>query len=115
MQLTLDEQQKAEIILQSLIQKKTAISYSDFVDCMRLTGPHKINRIVKWLEKITLEDMRGDLPLRACMVFSKQTPGLPSLGFFSFCAEVGAFDWQNDLSKAQIFVQSQQDMLFCAN
>ncbi len=112
MQLTLDEQQKAEIILQSLIKTRTAISYGDFTVCMRLTGPQKINRIVKWLEKITIEDMRAGMPLRACMVFSKQTPGLPSTGFFSFCAKIGVFDWQNDLSKAQIFTQSQQDILF---
>ena len=114
MQLTLDEQLKAEIILQSLIQTRTTISYSDFAVCMRLMGAQKINRIIKWLEKITIEDMHAGMPLRACMVFSKQTPGLPSYGFFSFCAEIGVFDWQNDPSRAQIFIQSQKDMLFSA-
>jgi hypothetical protein len=112
MQLTSDEHLTAEIILQSLIQTRTAMSYSDFAVCMKLTGPQKINRIVTSLEKITLEDMRAGRPLRACMIFSKQTPGLPSPGFFSFCAEIGVFDWQNDLAKARIFTQSQQEMLF---
>ena len=115
MQLTSDEHLKAEIILQSLIQTRTAMSYSDFAVCMKLTGPQKISRIVSWLEKITLEDIRAERPLRACMVFSKQTPGLPSSGFFSFCAEIGVFDWQNDPANAQIFNQSQQEMLFSTN
>ena len=112
MQLTSNEHLKAEIILQSLIQTKTAISYSEFAVCVKLTGPQKINRIVTWLEKITLEDMRAGRPLRACMVFSTQTPGLPSSGFFSFCAEIGVFDWQYNPAKARIFTQSQQEMLF---
>ena len=112
MQLTLDEHLKAEIILQSLIQTRTAMSYSDFAVCVKLKGPQKINRIVTWLEKITLEDMRAGSPLRACMIFSKQTPGLPSSGFFSFCAGIGVFDWHNDPAKALIFTKSQQEMLF---
>ncbi len=112
MPLTSDEQLKAEIILQSLIQTKTTISYSDFAVCIRLKGPQKINRIVEWLEKITLEDIRAGMPLRACMVFSKQTPGLPSPGFFFFCAKIGVFDWRNDSSKAQIFTKSNQNLLF---
>ena len=114
MQLTLDEQLNAGIILQSLIITRTTISYSEFADCLKLTGPQKINRIVAWLEKITLEDICAGMPLRACMVISKQTPGLPSSGFFLFCAEMGIFDWQNDFTKAQIFINSQKDMLFSA-
>ena len=114
MPLTSDEQLKAEIILETLIQTNTTVSYSDFAVCMKLKGPQKINRIVEWLEKITLEDMRAGMPFRACMVFSKRTPGLPSSGFFSFCAKIEAFDWQNDPLKARIFVQSHQNSLFSA-
>ena len=91
MNLTLEEQILANVILQNLIEKRTPVSYSDFSSLLELSGPQKINRIVKWLEQITLEDAHAGNPLRASMIFSKQTPELPSPGFFLFCEKIGQF------------------------
>ena len=112
MNLTLEEQILANVILQDLIEKRTPVSYSDFSSLLGLSGPQKINRIVKWLEQITLEDAHAGNPLRASMIFSKQTPGLPSPGFFLFCKKIGLIECQNKSSVAQEFIESQKSKLF---
>ena len=48
MNLTLEEQILANVILQDLIEKRTPVSYSDFSSLLELSGPQKINPIVKW-------------------------------------------------------------------
>ena len=112
MRLTYNEQIKAEFILKNLIQSKTPISYSEFAFRLELTGHRKINRVLKWLEQITLEDVITREPIRASMIFSKLTPGLPSPGYFDFCKEIGLFDWKKDPSEGQKFINSQQKALF---
>ena len=112
MKLTLNEQKKAQLILEILIQTRRPVSYNEFASSLGLSGPKKINRIVLWLEQITIEDMHAKMPIRACMVFSKHTPCVPSSGFFIFCARIGLYDWQNDYSKALIFIETQQKALY---
>ena len=112
MRLTCNQQVMAKAILENLIQTKTPISYAEFALRLELTGPQKINRVIKWLEKITLEDASKGAPIRASMVFSKFHSGLPSSGFFEFCKEIGLFNWNNEPSRAQYFIQSQQKALF---
>ena len=112
MRLTINQQDMAQVILENLIQTKTPISYAEFALRLELTGPQKINRVIKWLEQITLEDASKGAPVRASMVFSKLNLGLPSSGFFEFCKEIGLFDWNYEPSRAQNFIQSQQKALF---
>ncbi len=112
MRLTLNQQVIAQVVLENLIQTKTPVSYAEFALRLELTGPQKIHRIIKWLEQITLEDASKGVPVRASMVFSKLHLGLPSSGFFEFCKEIGLFDWNNEPSRAQNFIQYQQKALF---
>ena len=112
MNLKLEEQILANVILQDLIEKRTPVSYSDFSSLLELRGPQKINRIVKWLEQITLEDAHAGNPLRASMQYSKQTPGLPSPGFFLFCEKIGLIECQKKSFAAQEFIESQKNKLF---
>ena len=72
MNLTLEEQILANVILQDLIEKRTPVSYSDFSSLLELSRPQKIYRIVKWLEQITLEDAHAENPLRASMIFQNK-------------------------------------------
>ena len=112
MRLTFKEQILANVILESLIQTETPVSYSEFALRLELNGPQKINRIMKWLEQITVEDASLEEPVRASMVFSRVTPGLPSYGFFAFCKEIGLFDWKEKPLRAKKFIKSQQKELF---
>ena len=89
MRLTFNQQFMAQAILENLIQTKTPISYAEFALRLELIGPQKINRVIKWLEKITLEDASNGATIRASIVFSKFHPNLPSSGFFEFCKEIG--------------------------
>ena len=111
MQLTFNEQNMAQEILENLIQTKIPISYAKLALLLELTSTQKINRIVKWLEQITLENASKEAPVRVSMFFSKLNLGLPSSSFFEFCKEIGLFDWKNKRSRAQIFIQSQQKAL----
>ena len=71
MRLTINQQDMAQVILENLIQTKIPISYAEFASRLELTGPQEINRIIDWLEQITLEDVFKGAPFRASMVFSK--------------------------------------------
>ncbi|MDA9190600.1 hypothetical protein N9P07_04090 [Alphaproteobacteria bacterium] len=112
MELTIEEKNKAEVIIETLILARKSISYSDLASHLGLSGAQKINRIVNWLEEITWQDMKDNKPLRASMVFSKRTPGLPAPGFFNYCTKIGVFNWKMDSENARIFIKSQQLALY---
>ena len=82
-------QQNAHAEIMAVIKNKDQITYNALAATANMTGPHKIHRLTSWLEQLMAEDYHNDQPLRAAVVISKASGGLPAPGFFDKAKELG--------------------------
>ena len=82
-------QQNAHAEIMAVIKNKDQITYKALAATANMTGPHKIHRLTSWLEQLMAEDYQNDQPLRAAVVISKASGGLPAPGFFDKAKELG--------------------------
>ena len=82
-------QQYAHAEIMTVIKNKDQITYNALAATANMTGPQKIHRLTSWLEQLMAEDYHNDQPLRAAVVISKASGGLPAPGFFDKAKELG--------------------------
>ena len=82
-------QQNAHAEIMAVIKNKDQITYNALAATANMTGPQKIHRLTSWLEQLMAEDYHNDQPLRAAVVISKASGGLPAPGFFDKAKELG--------------------------
>ena len=78
-------QQKVQEIILSLAKHHQTITYADLAEMAAIPSPYRIHQLTEYLEHMIAEDAKAHRPLRAAVVISKTSRGLPAEGFFDCC------------------------------
>lgn len=92
----LEWQKNVLATLSSLASASQTITYADLADLARIPLPHRIHKLVTFLEKLIADDVTEARPIRAAVVVSKRDHGLPADGFFDCCLANGLTSHPNE-------------------
>ena len=98
-----DWQYRAEMALASVIASDKLITYAELAEAAIIPPPHRIHKLALWLETTLVSDHQAGRRLRMARVISRSRDGLPALGFFIKCRELGLYDGPDDGPLAQAF------------
>lgn len=105
--LTRSQRADLERALAGLAEARAFTTYGALAAEIGLEGAGRIARLTSTLEALMEEDMAADRPLRAALVLSRATGGLPARGFFDKARDLG-----HDLTDPQRFHTAQIARLF---
>ena len=84
-------QNRAEMALASARRAGRIVTYAEMADAADIPAPQRIHKLTLWLEATMRQDHAAGQPLRAALVISRNRNGLPALGFFLLCQELGIY------------------------
>lgn len=80
-----------ELLERARLQQQT-LTYLEVADALAMPGPKRIQKTTRLLETLLRRDAEAGRPLRAALVISRTSSGLPGRGFFERAQQLGLHD-----------------------
>lgn len=81
----------AELLERARLQRQT-LTYLQAAEALAVPGPKRIHKTTRLLETLLVRDAEAGRPLRAALVISRASHGLPGRGFFDHAQRLGLHD-----------------------